>query len=452
MTQTPDINPAASPRQHHLNDSPPPSVATDAHGKSERGQDTSMYSHFRRSAGAVTALLTFVLIANLVPLMTVPTVLPAIQSAWRLDASQAAWVGSIYFAGYTLAAPVLASATDRIDGRWLLAGASVLGATASFAFGLCAHGFWLALVLRFVSGVAMAGVHMPGLKMLADRVHGPTQLRYAAVYTSSYALGNAGSSLVAGVVSSMFGWHATFLAAGVGALLAVPALALLSAVPTRAPVEATRPDIGSLVRNRGLVAYILGFAGNTWEVFAIRVWFVTYLSWLLRLPGNSIALPSLGVVAGLAALAGVPASIAVAELAARYRRSEVIMMTCLISVLVCLGLAATTGGNVLVVLPLAVLLQITSFADVGALAGGAVAATHPLQRGTALGLYATIGYASGFLGSVTVGIGIDQFGGIASTTGWTAAFVIMAFGSAVAGCAVWFAPDPAASLATSAHK
>jgi MFS-type transporter involved in bile tolerance (Atg22 family) len=188
-----------------------------------------------------------------------------------------------------------------------------------------------------------------------------------------------------------------------------------------------------------LVAYVLGFAGNTWEVFAIRVWFVACLAWTLRLPGNDIALPSLGVVAGLASLAGVPVSIAVAELAVRYRRSTVIVVTCLISTTVCLGLALTAGGNIYGVLVLLVLLQVTSFADVGALAGGAVVATNPAERGRALGLYAMTGFASGFLGPVVVGSVLEQFGGTESSVAWTGAFMVMGLGSVIAGWAAWSA-------------
>jgi hypothetical protein len=41
-----------------------------------------MYTHFRYFAVSTTALLTFALVANLVPLMAIPAVLPEIQSAW----------------------------------------------------------------------------------------------------------------------------------------------------------------------------------------------------------------------------------------------------------------------------------------------------------------------------------------------------------------------------------
>ena len=393
----------------------------------------------RQSASLVTALLSFVLVANLVPLMTVPTVLPDLQSHWQLSAGQAGWVGSIYFAGYAIAAPILTRLSDRIDGRWVLAGSSLVGAAASIAFGLLADGFWPALVLRLVSGVAMAGIHMPGLKMLADRTHGPAQLRGAGIYTSSYALGNAGSSLIAGVVQSMFDWQAPFIAGGIVTLLALPALALVQPAPKHAAAEEKTAAPVVLRRNRALLAYIVGFAGNTWEVFAIRVWFVACLAWTMQLPGNDIALPNLGVVSGLAALAGVPVSIAVAELAVRYRRSTVIVFTCLVSVAVCLGLAATAGGNVFVVLALLVLLQVTSFADVGALGAGAVAATQAAERGRAFGIYATVGFASGFAGPAVVGLMLERLGGTDSPDAWTAAFLVMALGSTVTAAAAWIA-------------
>jgi MFS family permease len=179
----------------------------------------------------------------------------------------------------------------------------------------------------------------------------------------------------------------------------------------------------------------LAFAGNIWEVSAVRAWFVAYLAWTLSLPGNHEHLPEPAIISGLASLAGFPASIAVAELALRYGRVA-ITATCLTSVLVCLGLAATTGGPTLVILPLLILVQITSIADAGALASGAVATADPARRGTALAAYAFIGYTAAFAGPVAVGVALDQFGGADSAMGWTAAFATMALGSAAAAWAV----------------
>lgn len=154
-----------------------------------------------------------------------------IAADWSLDATQSGWIGGIYFAGYAIAVPFLASATDRMDGRWLYVGSALAGAGASIAFALFAHGFGVALVLRFLGGIGLAGVHMPGLDLLMDRIDRSYEGRAAGIYTSSYAAGSAGSFLIAGLVDAAFGWRATFIAASVGPLLSICALGLLPARP-----------------------------------------------------------------------------------------------------------------------------------------------------------------------------------------------------------------------------
>lgn len=389
------------------------------------------------SAFAVTAILSFCQVANLIALMTFPAVLPAVTAEWRLNSSEAGWIGGIYFAGYAAAVPFLSGGTDRIDGRWIVGGASVSGAGASFAFATIADGFWAALVIRFLGGVALAGVAMPGLVLLAQRIEGPQQQRSVSVYSSSYALGSAASFLVAGVVDAMFGWRAVFVAGGVGPLLAVVAVVCLSRSPSRPPPVAEQGMVATAIKNRAFLAYVAAFAGNTWEVFGIRVWFVACLAWTLRVPGNELDLPNLALISGLAALVGVPASILVAELATRWQRSYVIAMTCLASGMVCLALAATAGGPIILVLVLLIALQVSSFADVGALGVGAVSSLDPRRRGAALAIYSLAGYTTGFAGSVMFGFCLDWFGGADSRSGWAAAFMTLALGPAVTGTVLW---------------
>ena len=134
------------------------------------------------------------------------------------------------------------------------------------------------------------------------------------------------------MVDAAFGWRATFVAAGIGPLLSICALGLLPAGSTRRGFEQRSPPLRALLRNGTLIAYVAAFAGNTWEVFAVRVRFVAYLAWLLRLPGNHIALPPLGVVSGIASLAGVPVGMVTAEVAARRGRRPVVLGICLVPV------------------------------------------------------------------------------------------------------------------------
>src|SRR6516164_6820468 len=117
--------------------------------------------------------------------------------------------------------------------------------------------------LRFLGGVGLAGVHMPGLNLLMDRVDRSHQGRAAGIYTSSYAAGSAVSFMIAGVVNTAFGWRATFVAAGIGPLLSIGACALLPRPAIENKSARPRPPYRALFRNRALIAYVAAFAGNT---------------------------------------------------------------------------------------------------------------------------------------------------------------------------------------------
>lgn len=390
-------------------------------------------------AGAATAVLSCGLVGSLLPSMSFPAAMPAVVADLGLNASEAGWIGGIYFAGYAGAVPLLTTLTDRIGAKSIYLLFSIAGAVAGLAFAAWADSFWAALGLRFLGGIALAGVHMPGLKLLTDLVGEGARVRGAAIYTSSYALGSAASFFLAGLVEAGWGWPAAFAAAGIGPAVAGALVAFLPAPPARpkaAAAPAPRIALKPLLRNRAFMAYVAGYAGNTWEVFSIRVWFVACLAWTVSLPGNALALPPLAVVSGVAAMAGVPVSIVVSELAMQMGRERVVAATCGVSVAVCLALAASAGGPAPLVLALLVLLQVTSFADVGALAAGAVAASEPGRRGASLALYAFAGSVTGFIGPVVVGLALQRFGGLETEAGWTAAFLVMALGSAVAGVAV----------------
>jgi MFS family permease len=126
----------------------------------------ALSSRSRAGFARATALLSFGLVANLATQMTFAATLHEIAVDWALDASESGWIGGIYFAGYAVAVPFLASATDRMDGRWLYVGSALLGAAVSFAFAAFAHGFLVGLVIRFLGGIGLAGIHMPGLNLL----------------------------------------------------------------------------------------------------------------------------------------------------------------------------------------------------------------------------------------------------------------------------------------------
>ncbi len=104
---------------------------------------------------------------------TFSALLPTMQAEWTLSYADAGWITGIYFAGYALSVPVLVSLTDRVDPLRIYLCSTALGALSLLGFALIADGFWSALIFRTLSGIALAGTYMPGLKALTDRIEGP---------------------------------------------------------------------------------------------------------------------------------------------------------------------------------------------------------------------------------------------------------------------------------------
>ena len=65
----------------------------------------------------ITLVLSFGLVANLLPVMTFPAIMPSAISALDLTEQEAGWIGGIYFAGYAFSVPFLSTLTDRMDPR-----------------------------------------------------------------------------------------------------------------------------------------------------------------------------------------------------------------------------------------------------------------------------------------------------------------------------------------------
>jgi MFS family permease len=94
-------------------------------------------------------------------------VAPELAGAWSLSPGQAPWLTSAVQLGVVVGA--LASATlrlsDVVPTRRLFATSAVLGAGVTVTLALAVDSFWPAVTLRFFTGVALAGVYPPGMKL-----------------------------------------------------------------------------------------------------------------------------------------------------------------------------------------------------------------------------------------------------------------------------------------------
>jgi MFS family permease len=96
-------------------------------------------------------------------------VVPQLTAEWSLTGAQQSWMTMSVQVGFVVGAVGSAVLTiaDRFDTRHVFAVSAILGAAANAAIPLWAAGPESALALRFATGVFLAGVYPPGMKLVA---------------------------------------------------------------------------------------------------------------------------------------------------------------------------------------------------------------------------------------------------------------------------------------------
>ena len=96
-------------------------------------------------------------------------VVPQLSAQWSLSGGEQAWLTmsvQLGFVAGALASAVL-NLADRFSARWLLAASAVAGAAINAAIPLFTPGFNTVILLRFLTGVTLAGVYPTGMKLMA---------------------------------------------------------------------------------------------------------------------------------------------------------------------------------------------------------------------------------------------------------------------------------------------
>ncbi|HSQ25309.1 MAG TPA: MFS transporter, partial [Pyrinomonadaceae bacterium] len=130
-------------------------------------------------------------------------VVPALTKEWHLSANAANWLTlsvQLGFVAGTLLSALL-NLPDIISPRHLFTLTACLGAVANGAFGWFAHDASTGIALRFLTGMFLAGVYPPAMKILATWFRHGRGLALG-VLVGALTLGKAAPYLVNGVGSS----------------------------------------------------------------------------------------------------------------------------------------------------------------------------------------------------------------------------------------------------------
>ena len=354
-------------------------------------------------------------------------VAPQYRALWSLSASEAGWLTTVVSLGFVAgtAASALLNLADVVPARRLFALSALAGAAAN-ALVLTAHGLAGALVWRFCTGLALAGVYPPAMKMIATWFRARRGLAVGTI-VGALTVGKATPYLVHALPSA--GIARVALVASAGAVLAA-ALVWVGYRDGPYPFP-PRPFAwglaGRIVREPRWRLATGGYLGHMWELYAAWTWLPAFLaaSVAARDPGAGARGASIASAVAFAALAiGGIGCVWGGWIADRRGRAWLVTRAMAVSGACALGIGLAFGRSLWLVVPIAL---VWGFAVIADSAQFSVLVTESVPAdavGTALTLQTSIGF-------LLTTVSIQLVPVLAQALGWRWAFPILALGPAL---------------------
>lgn len=367
----------------------------------------------------------------LLPSNVPAAVLPLLRDEWHASASELGWVVGAYQLGYALAVLVVLPLTDRFSASRVMAASVALTATVSLAFPFVADGVASAAAMRLVAGAGIAGIYMPGVRIIAAATERERRGRWVGLYVAAFYLAGSLSLLLTGVLLGPIGWRGAAVALGALAFLSLP-FAVAGTLDLALERGGQARFDPAVLREPSLLPTVLAYSGHGLELYVARAWMPAFLAAILVAGGASATRASAdgSTMAALLIGAGVLGVFLGGHVSDLFGRRRAAAAFALASGVLSIALPFTFAAPWALVVLAGGLLGLFMSADSAVYSVLVTETVPPARLGSAQALQASLGFVSGTIGPVLSGAAIDV------GLGWVGAFAVGGIASLAAAALI----------------